>query len=60
MLPETGFSNKTFRVINQFGQVLKQFKFTGTSMEVNISSLPAGIYILESGDKKNNRKFLKT
>ena len=55
-----GFRNKTFRVINLFGQVLKQFKFTGTNMEVNISSLPAGIYILDTGDKKNSRKFLKT
>ena len=58
-LTGNGFQNKTFSMVNQFGQVVKQFQFTGPQQQINISSLPAGMYILQSGDKKYSRKFIK-
>jgi len=59
-LTGNGFQNKTFRIINQYGQAIKQFRFTGTSMDINISQLPAGMYFLETGDKRYNRRFIKS
>lgn len=59
-LTGNGFQNKTFRLINQYGQIIRQFRFTGTSMDINISDLPAGIYILDTGDKRYNRRVIKS
>ena len=59
-LTGNGFQNKIFRLINQYGQIIKQFRFTGTSMDINISDLPAGMYILDTGDKRYNRRVIKS
>lgn len=49
------------RIIDQAGRILKDFKFEGGRMKVDVEMLPAGIYFIRIEDSKHpiTRKWIK-
>lgn len=58
---ETGYNTtKSFSIINSLGKTVMSFESNGTETEVDISSLPPGVYfVIQDGDKTGAMKFVK-